>query len=150
MWAKKTVWFSPSDSLPWVQTHSPLVINWNGKRMWLKLQQKTLTAYEHPVLTFFGYISRPGFISQIRNDYEGNVWLFILRKKNMAKCPIIYRVCADIIFPPENAPSVRLSGETCCNTACVANAFSRGNCETGSKANDYRLKLKALGLDSDS
>lgn len=50
----------------------------------------------------------------------------------------------DVAFPPGHAPSVGLSGETSCNMA----AFS--NCKNGCKTNDYQLKLKEVGLDSDA
>lgn len=51
-------------------------------------------------------------------------------------------VCIDITSPPRHAPSAGLSGKT----SCSMTGFNRGNCENGSKTNDYLLKLKAVGL----
>lgn len=40
-WAKKTVWFSPSDSLLWVQRHSPLL---KKKKHVVETETDTLTS----------------------------------------------------------------------------------------------------------
>ncbi len=58
----------------------------------------------------------------------------------------LYRVYFDVTSPLEHTPTVGLSGKTSVNMP----GFSGGNCEHGSKTNDDLLKLKAVGLNSDT